>query len=366
MQPIRVAVLAFEGVSLFHLSVPGMVFGIKPAPSGLPPYEVRYCTPTPGRIRSDQGIEIEVPDGLELMANADIVVVPAWNHPEHVAPIALTDALQQANASGAQVVGLCLGAFVLGDAGLLDGRRATTHWACRELFAQRFPKADFHPDVLYVDDGDVITSAGTVAAIDCCLNLVRQRHGADVANRVARLLVTPPHRQGGQAQYIEQPVQDVSQRGTPGCRATHRKMWGRRPVRDFGGSVDRLGVGIERAAAGPGGAVDQQDDLAVLLPRVFVTDSPLFVELELESLSLGHQLAALDLTRAGVAFGALEIVCKRRGGAKKGRGQSHRKGQGGSPGGGTEGDSLRHGALRIASVGPASQQNQCVRHGGLR
>lgn len=206
MQPIRVAVLAFEGVSLFHLSVPGMVFGVEPTPSGLPPYEVRYCAPTPGRIRSDQGIEIEVPDGLELMEKADIVVIPAWNHPEHVAPIALTEALQQANASGAQVVGLCLGAFVLGDAGLLDGRRATTHWACRELFAQRFPKADFHPDVLYVDDGDVITSAGTVAAIDCCLNLVRQRHGADVANRVARLLVTPPHRQGGQAQYIEQPV----------------------------------------------------------------------------------------------------------------------------------------------------------------
>jgi transcriptional regulator GlxA family with amidase domain len=206
MQPIRVAVLAFEGVSLFHLSVPGMVFGVKPAPSGLPPYEVRYCAPTPGRIRSDQGVEIEVPDGLELMAKADIVVVPAWNHPEHVAPITLTDALQQTSARGAQVVGLCLGAFVLGDAGLLDGRRATTHWACRELFAQRFPKAEFHPDVLYVDDGDVITSAGTVAAIDCCLNLVRQRHGADVANRVARLLVTPPHRQGGQAQYIEQPV----------------------------------------------------------------------------------------------------------------------------------------------------------------
>lgn len=206
MQPIRVAVLAFEGVSLFHLSVPGMVFGVEPTPSGLPPYEVRYCAPTPGRIRCDQGMEIEVPDGLELMDKADIVVVPAWNHPEHVAPITLTDALQQAKARGAQVVGLCLGAFVLGDAGLLDGRRATTHWACRELFAQRFSKADFHPDVLYVDDGDVITSAGTVAAIDCCLNLVRQRHGADVANRVARLLVTPPHRQGGQAQYIEQPV----------------------------------------------------------------------------------------------------------------------------------------------------------------
>ncbi len=206
MPPVRVAVLAFEGVSLFHLSVPGTVFGADRAPGGLPPYEVQYCAPDPGRVRTDQGMAIEVPAGLEAMDAADIVVVPAWNHPEQVAPVALTEALRQAHARGARVVGLCLGAFVLGDAGLLDGRRATTHWACRGLFAQRFPEADFHPDVLYVDDDRVTTSAGTVAAIDCCLHLVRQRHGADAANRVARLLVTPPHRQGGQAQYIEQPV----------------------------------------------------------------------------------------------------------------------------------------------------------------
>ncbi len=210
MKPVRVAVLAFEGISLFHLSVPGIVFGVEPRPSGLPPYDVRYCTPTPGRVHSDQGLAIEVPDGLALMTKADIVVVPAWSHPEHIAPPALTKALQKAHDRGAQVVGLCLGAFVLGDAGLLDGRRATTHWAGRELFARRFPKADYHPHVLYVDDGNVITSAGTVAAIDCCLNLLRQRHGADVANRVARMLVTPPHRQGGQAQYIEQPVPTLS------------------------------------------------------------------------------------------------------------------------------------------------------------
>lgn len=217
MPPVRVAVLAFDGVSLFHLSVPGMVFGAERVPGGLPPYEVRYCAPTPGRVRTDQGMEIEVPAGLDAMADADIVVVPAWNHPEQVAPVALTDALRQAHARGAQVAGLCLGAFVLGDAGLLDGRRATTHWACRGLFAQRFPQADFHPDVLYVDDGHVITSAGTVAAIDCCLHLVRQRHGADVANRVARMLVTPPHRQGGQAQYIEQPVPSLpSEHRLPG------------------------------------------------------------------------------------------------------------------------------------------------------
>ncbi|WP_237288602.1 GlxA family transcriptional regulator [Variovorax sp. PAMC 28711] len=191
---------------LFHLSVPGIVFGVQPPPGGLPSYEVAYCASTPGRVRCDQGIEVEVPGGLDAMVGADIVVVPAWNHPEVTAPVALTDALREAHARGAQVVGLCLGAFVLGDAGLLDERRATTHWASRDLFARRFPKTHFLPDVLYVDDGNVVTSAGTVAAIDCCLHILRLRHGADVANRVARLLVTPPHRQGGQAQYIEQPV----------------------------------------------------------------------------------------------------------------------------------------------------------------
>ena len=206
MQPVRVAVLAFDGVSLFHLSVPGIVFGVEPPPGGMPPYAVRYCAIAPGRVRCDQGLDVEVPDGLEAMVGADIVVVPAWDQPERVAPLALTRALRLAHARGAQIIGLCLGAFVLGDAGLLDGRPATTHWACRELFARRFPKAHFHPDVLYVGDGKVVTSAGTVAAIDCCLHILRLRHGADVANRVARLLVTPPHRQGGQAQYIEQPV----------------------------------------------------------------------------------------------------------------------------------------------------------------
>lgn len=206
MQPIRVAVLAFEGISLFHLSVPGIVFGVDPITSGLPPYEVQYCATEPGRVRCDQGMEIEVPGGLDAMHRADLIIVPSWSQPDIVAPMALTDALRQAHARGAQIAGLCLGAFVLGDAGLLEGRSATTHWACRELFARRFPSTEFHPDVLYINDGDVITSAGTVAAIDCCLELVRQRHGADVANRVARMLVTPPHRQGGQLQYIEHAV----------------------------------------------------------------------------------------------------------------------------------------------------------------
>jgi len=209
MRTIRVAVLAYEGVNLFHLSVPGLVFGPEPTPAGMSRYEVVHVAERPGRIRSSQGVVIDVDAGLAALAGADIAIVPAWSDPEVAASPKLVRAIQRAHARGAQVVGLCLGAFVLGDAGLLDGRHATTHWAAREVFSRRFPQADFRPDVLYVDDGSLVTSAGTAAALDCCLNIVRQRDGADVANRLARVLVTPPHRQGGQAQFIEQPVPEL-------------------------------------------------------------------------------------------------------------------------------------------------------------
>lgn len=217
MSSIRVAVLAFDGVSLFHLSVPGVVLGSLNASSESIRYEVRYCAEKPGRIRSDQGITIEVTDGLDALRKADIVIVPAWSNADEPASRALAAALRLAHARGKLIVGLCLGAFVLGDAGLLDDREATTHWIVRDVFSRRFPRTRFRPDVLYVADGNIITSAGTVAAIDCCLHLVRQRHGADVANRTARMLVTPPHRQGGQAQYIEQPVPQLpSENRLPG------------------------------------------------------------------------------------------------------------------------------------------------------
>lgn len=205
MSDIRVLILTFEGVSLFHLSVPGMVFSADDDP-GPARYEVLYCAETPGSIRSDQGVTIEVPHGLDAMADADIIIVPAWRDAEEPTSAELTAALRQANEQGKLIVGLCLGAFALGHAGLLDGREATTHWLAREMFAQNFPRTLFRPDVLYVVDGNIVTSAGTVAAIDCCLHLLRERHGADAANHVARLLVTPPHRAGGQAQYIERPL----------------------------------------------------------------------------------------------------------------------------------------------------------------
>lgn len=210
MQSIRVAVLAFHGVSLFHLSVPGVVLGTAKSAPGEPHYEVNYCAEVPGLVSSDQGLGLSVSHGLELMQTSDVIVIPAWGDQSIAASAQLVQALQLANAQGKLMVGLCLGAFVLGDAGLLDGKQATTHWAVRDEFARRFPEVRFRPEVLYVNDGNIVTSAGTVAAIDCCLHLVRQRLGADVANRTAKMLVTPPHRQGGQAQYVEHPVPQLA------------------------------------------------------------------------------------------------------------------------------------------------------------
>lgn len=178
--------------------------------SGSAHYELQVFAQAPGQLRSDQGIAIGVAHGLEAMNKADIIIIPAWHDPEASAPVELTAALGQAHRQGKLIVGLCLGAFVLGDAGLLNGREATTHWAVRDVFARRFPQSVFRPDVLYVADDNIVTSAGTVAAIDCCLHLLRQRHGSEAANHVARLLVTPPHRPGGQAQYIERPIPKLS------------------------------------------------------------------------------------------------------------------------------------------------------------
>lgn len=210
MKSTRVAVLAFDGVSLFHLSVPGLVLGTAQSAAGEPLYEVSYCAETPGMVISDQGIGLAVTHGLELMEESDVIVIPAWGDLCIAASVQLVHALQLANAQDKIIIGLCLGSFVLGEAGLLDGKEATTHWAAREEFAQRFPEIRFKPEVLYVSAGNIMTSAGTVAAIDCCLHLVRERLGADVANRTAKMLVTPPHRQGGQAQYVEHPVPQLS------------------------------------------------------------------------------------------------------------------------------------------------------------
>lgn len=207
-----IAVVAFHGISVFHLSVPSLVFGEDRSEIGVPKFRVRVCSAeTTRRLRTAAGFDIQTEHGLAGLAGAGTVIVPSWRDPEEAAPAPLLAALRRAHARGATIVGLCLGAYVVAEAGLLDGRSATTHWSWAAAFAARYPKLRVDPDVLYLDDGDVITSAGTAASIDCCLHMLRVRLGADIANRVARRLVVAPHRQGGQAQYIEQPVHGDSE-----------------------------------------------------------------------------------------------------------------------------------------------------------
>ncbi|MBR0567587.1 helix-turn-helix domain-containing protein [Azoarcus sp. L1K30] len=204
MPPHTVAVVAFDHISPFHLSVPCVVFGDRHP--GVPAFELMVCAVEEGPLRTTAGFRVAVDFGLEALEKAQTVIVPSWRNPQERPPPALLEALVSAHARGAQLVGLCLGAFALAEAGLLDGRTATTHWAWAQAFATRYPKVRLDADVLYVEDGNILTSAGTTAGIDCCLHLLRKSCGSEIANAVARRLVMPPHRQGGQAQYIDQPL----------------------------------------------------------------------------------------------------------------------------------------------------------------
>jgi len=202
----HIAILAFEGISPFHLAVPSMVFGENRSDLGVPQFTTLICAEQPGRLRTSVGFDIDVKHGLETIRQADIVIVPSWPENDEVTSPKLMQALRQADQRGARIVGLCLGAIALAQAGLLDGKVATTHWAWARRFAESFPKVRLDPSVLYVEDGNVLTSAGTAAGLDCCLYLLRQLCGAEIANRVARRLVVAPHREGGQAQFIEHPL----------------------------------------------------------------------------------------------------------------------------------------------------------------
>jgi transcriptional regulator GlxA family with amidase domain len=199
-------VIAFDRISPFHLSVPCVVFGEDRSGSGVPGFDFRVCAAETGPLTTTAGFSIAVTHGLEALAEADTIIVPSWRDPAEPPPAALLDALRAAHARGTQLVGLCLGAFVLAAAGILDDRPASTHWAWADDFAGRYPRVRLDRDVLYVDDGNVLTSAGTAAGLDCCLHVLRKMCGAEVANFVARRLVVSPHRQGGQAQYIQQLV----------------------------------------------------------------------------------------------------------------------------------------------------------------
>jgi transcriptional regulator GlxA family with amidase domain len=210
----HVTVLALADVVAFDLSTPAQVFGNEPGR-----YAFTACGVRAGRVPSTTGFAIDVPRGLDAVAEADTVLVPGLRPPQWPPPAAALDALRAAHARGARVASICTGAFVLAQAGLLDGRRATTHWAHAERLARRYPAVTVDPGVLYVDEGDVLTSAGVAAGIDLCLHLVRRDHGAEVANAVARRIVVAPHRDGGQAQFVEAPLPPASDRGLQATRA---------------------------------------------------------------------------------------------------------------------------------------------------
>ncbi|HWV87271.1 MAG TPA: transcriptional regulator FtrA [Capillimicrobium sp.] len=202
----RVAVLAYDGMAPFELGVVVEVFGLpRPELRGRPWYALDVCATAPGPLEAVGGFAMTARHGLDRLAAADTVIVPGQRVDEPVDP-ELCAALRAAHARGARMVSICSGAFALAAAGLLDGRRATTHWRYADELRRRHPAVAVDPDVLYVDEGDVLTSAGSAAGIDLCLHLVRRDHGAEIANHVARRLVVSPHRDGGQAQFIERPV----------------------------------------------------------------------------------------------------------------------------------------------------------------
>jgi transcriptional regulator GlxA family with amidase domain len=219
----RVAVLAVDGVIPFELSVPSRIFLVAQGAGGEPLYDVVTCTVDGRPVATAADYSIAVEHDASVLADADTVVVPAA---EWYAGLTGADSLPAGLAAalarirpGTRIVSICIGTYVLAAAGLLDGRPATTHWRHAERFAAAFPKVRLDADVLFVDDGDVLTSAGASAGVDLCLHLVRRDHGSRVANQVARACVVPPWRDGGQAQYVEHPVPEPSSVGTAPTRA---------------------------------------------------------------------------------------------------------------------------------------------------
>jgi transcriptional regulator GlxA family with amidase domain len=205
----NVVAVVFNGFHPFEFGVLCEVFGIDRREDGLPPYDFAVVGAEPGPLRSNNGFTLQTEHGLERLRGADLIGVPAVSDDRLDGgsfPLELLDALRDAVDAGSRVLSVCSGAYILGEAGLLDGRRCTVHWRHTRDLARRYPAAKVDPDVLYVDEDPVFTSAGTAAGIDACLYLVRKEQGSRVANGIARRMVVPPHRDGGQAQYIDHPV----------------------------------------------------------------------------------------------------------------------------------------------------------------
>jgi transcriptional regulator GlxA family with amidase domain len=198
----HVAVLALDAVVPLDLAIPAQIFGYPDEA----PYRVTICAPEAGPVRTTSGFEVVAQHGLDALPRADTVIVPGFSPNLRRPAEPVLEALRRAHAGGRRIVSICTGAFALAAAGLLDGRRATTHWRHAGELAALYPAVDVDPGVLYVDEGSVLTSAGVAAGLDLCLHLVRLDHGTAVANAIARRVVVAPHRDGGQAQYIDRPL----------------------------------------------------------------------------------------------------------------------------------------------------------------
>lgn len=200
-----VSVLVLDGLAPFEFGVVCEVFGLDRSADGVPSFDFKVCGPEPGRpVRTSVGAALIPDHGFDQLAGADLVAVPAIAFSDY--PQAALDAIRNAADSGSIILTICSGVFVVGAAGLLDGRACTTHWLYSERLARLFPTARVDRDVLFVDDGNLITSAGTAAGIDACLHLVRRELGSEITNTIARRMVVPPQRDGGQRQFIEQPI----------------------------------------------------------------------------------------------------------------------------------------------------------------
>ncbi|WP_067185604.1 GlxA family transcriptional regulator [Microtetraspora niveoalba] len=218
----RIVIVALDDFAPLDLGVPGQVFLVAEDPTGQSFYEITTCSPGGAPVRGSAGYRVLPDHDLDVLETADTVIVPGVHGGSALTDGTIDDGLRsalRAAAGRSRLVSICTGAFVLAAAGLLDGRPATTHWRNARRFRRLFPLVRLDPDVLFIDDGDILTSAGVASGIDLCLHVVRRDHGSEVANRAARRCVTPPFREGGQAQYIERPLPAPGGAGTAPTRA---------------------------------------------------------------------------------------------------------------------------------------------------
>lgn len=206
MKPHLVVALAYDQLCTFEFGCTVELFALNRPELGVDWYDFAVCAAEPGKLRAAGGITVEVPHDLNMLDQADTIIIPGWRDADEVPPAALLDKVRLAYARGARICTICSGVFILAAAGILDGKTVTTHWRYAEKLLKRYPQIQVQANALYVDQGQIMTSAGSAAGLDMLLHLVRKDYGAKVANLVAQRLVVPPHREGGQAQFVPRPM----------------------------------------------------------------------------------------------------------------------------------------------------------------